>query len=164
VPDSSCKDAIVKELYAAGPPAFNDLMLNKGDIRRQGIELEAETVPFYNISFKAGIAYVQKELSFETDTTQENYAYNFGIKYDDRKSFMAQFLGHYLWWDLNNSAMAKYNTFIWDLNLRKKIYSTEKTNTELFLTTHNIFNGSHYTVGDTKNPERWVEAGARFKF
>jgi vitamin B12 transporter len=158
------REAIVRELYAAGPPAFNDLMLNKGKIKREGIELEAETVPFYNISLKAGVGYVHKKLSFETDTTEENYAYNIGIKYDDRKSFMAELFGHYVWWDLNDSAMAKYNTFIWDLILHKKIYSTEKTNTELFLTTHNIFNGSHYTVGDRKNAGRWVEAGVRFKF
>lgn len=155
--------SLVREPFAAGPPSFNDLFFNKGNIRRQGVELVAETVPFYNISLKAGFANVHIKSSHLTDTTNL-YAYNLGIKYDDRKSFMAQVFGHYIWWDLDESTMAKYNTFIWDLNLHKKIYSTEKTNTELFLTVHNIFNGSHYTVGDAKNPRRWAEVGVRFRF
>ncbi len=158
------KDAIAKEMYAAGPPTYNDLYLNKGDIKRQGFEFEAESIQFYNISLKAGITYVHKKLSFETDSTEENYAYNIGIKYDDKKFFTVQLFGHYIWWDLDSSAMAKYDTFIWDLNLYKKISSTEKTNTEIFITAHNIFNGSHYTFGDTKNPRRWVEAGVKIRF
>jgi len=39
-----------------------------------------------------------------------------------------------------------------------------KTAAELFLTAHNLFNGSQYTFGDSKNPGRWIEAGIRFKF
>jgi len=158
------KDAIVKELYAGGAPAFNDLYLNKGNIRRRGFELEAETTPFYNFSLKAGFAYVKKEF-LEDGEDADRYACNVSLKYDDRRSFMAQLFGHYIWWDIKDPAdEAKYNAFIWDLNLRKKLFPTGKTNTELFFTLHNIFNGSQYTFDGYINPDRWAEGGLRVKF
>ena len=144
------------------PGVCNDLFFNQGNIRREGIELEAETVPFYNFSFKAGFAYVNINPS-DGDTTV-NYAYNLGLKYDDRKSFMAQVFGHYVWWNTPGEAMAKYNGFVCDLDASKKIYSTGKVGFEIFAAAHNIFNASQYTFGDQKNSGRWAEAGLRVKF
>lgn len=155
-------DNMVRSPLAGGPPLFNDLFVNQGDIRRQGIEVETDTVPFHNLSLKAGFAYVKIKPS--SSESLVNYAYNIGIRYDDRKSLMAQLFGHYVWWNADSALNAKYNAFIWDLNVRKKICSTDKTDTELFMTAHNIFNGSQYTNGDVKNPRRWVEAGLRFRF
>ncbi len=161
------KDSIEKVLYAAGPPTFNDLFLNNGKINRLGYELEAETAPVYNVSLKAGFASVHMDAASETDSEKEVkdiYQYRLVMKYDDRKSLMAQLFGYYTWWDLDSSMRAKYNSFIWDFNIRKNIYSAERTNTEVFLTAHNIFDGSYYTFVDTKNPRRWFEAGLRFRF
>ena len=76
---------------------------------------------------------------------------------------MAELFGHYVWWDLDKYC-TEYDDFIWDLNLIKKIWSKKKAATELFFTAHNIFNGSQYTYGDSKNPGTWIEAGIRFKF
>jgi vitamin B12 transporter len=146
-----------------GEPSGNRIQINGGDVSRQGIEIEAETVPFYNVSVKAGFAYVNIKSS-EDPESNVNYAYNICVKYDDRKGFMTQLFGHYAWWDLSEDAAAKYDNFIWDLNARKNIYSSEKVNAEVFLTGHNIFNGSYYTFGDYKNPRRWFEAGLRVRF
>jgi len=157
------EDALVLEPFGGGPPAFNDLIINNGDIRRQGFELEAETVPLYNLSLVAGFAYVDLEPANERGATGI-YTYNVGFRYDDKESFRAQLFGHYVWWDLDAFAQADYDDFIWDLNLNKKIWSKEKAAAELFLTAHNIFNGSQYTFGESKNPERWVEAGIRVSF
>ena len=157
------EDAFTRELFAAGPPAFNDLIINNGEIRRQGLELETETVPVYNLSLLAGFAYVNLKPSNEAGSG-EMYSYNIGFRYDDRKSFRAQLFGHYVWWNYDAALNASYDDFIWDLNLNKKIWSEKKTATELFLTARNIFNGSQYTFGDSKNPGRWVEAGIRVKF
>ena len=157
------ENALVLNLFGAGPPTFNDLFINQGKIRRQGLELEAETVPVYNLSFLAGGAYV------DLDPANENgfgtiYSLDIGVKYDDRESFRAQLGGHYVWWDFDAFAMAEYDDFIWDLSLNKKIRSEEKTTVELFFTARNLLNGSQYLLGDTKNPRRWVEAGVRFGF
>jgi vitamin B12 transporter len=157
------KNALVLNRYGGGPPAYNDIFINKGKVRRDGLEIEAETVPIYNISLSAGFAYVDIDPTDEKGVSY-NYACNIGIRYDDKKSFRAELFGHYVWWDLDESCMAEHDDFIWDLNLNKKIWSKEKAATKLFFTAHNIFNGSQYTYGDNKNPETWIEAGIRFKF
>ncbi len=144
------------------PPPWYRWEANTGDIGRHGFELEAETAPVYNMSLKAGVAYVMV-MPQGADHTG-NYEYNLSLKYDDKKSFRAELFGHYIWWDMPSGQAANYNAFVWDLNLAKKIYSTPKTATEIFMTAHNIFNGSQYSFGDQKNPGRWVEAGVRFKF
>jgi vitamin B12 transporter len=157
------KNALEREPPAGSPPAFNDLIVNDGKIRRQGFEVETETIPFYNLSLKAGFAYVHTDPPANQRSTGI-YAYNIGLTYDDKKSLRANLLGHYVWWDLEAPFRAKYNAFIWDINLMMKIHSSEKIITEIFITAHNIFNGSQYTLGDTKNPSRWVEGGIRVRF
>ncbi len=137
--------------------------INKGKKRRNGFEIEAETVPIYNTSMSASFAYVDIDPTDEKGSSC-NYACNIGIRYDDKKSFMAELFGHYVWWNLEKFYVAKYDDFMWDLNLNKKIRSKTKVATELFFTAHNIFNGSHYTYYEYKNPETWIEAGIRFKF
>ncbi len=137
---------------------------NKGESMRDGVELEVETASFYDISLKTGFAYVHKRLYFEEATSEDKYAYNLSLRYNDGKSLSAQLAGNYVWWDADAWQRAKYNTFIWDLNLNKKIYSSEKINSEIFLAAHNIFNGSNYTLGDRKNPRRWIESGLRLRF
>ena len=154
-------DSLVKE--KAAPGSRFSIYNNDGEIRRQGVEFEAETVPFHNISLKGGFAYVHIKVDDPT-APSVNYMYTTGIKYDDKKSFMAQLLGNYTWWNLAVDAMAKYDTFIWDANLVKKIFSSEKTSADIFLTAHNIFNGSYYTLNVYPNPHRWIEAGVKFRF
>lgn len=157
------EDALIIEPLGGGAPTFNDLYINRGDIRRQGLELEAETVPVYNLSLLAGFAYVDLKPSNEAGS-DKIYSYNIGVRYEDRKSLRAQLFGHYVWWDLDPSWKASYDDFIWDLNINKRIYSHEKTTAGIFVRVHNIFNGSQYTFGESKNPRRWVEAGIRVTF
>jgi len=157
------EDALILEPFGGGPPAFNDLFINNGKIRRQGLELEVEAVPIYFLSLLAGFAYVDLRPSNEAGSG-EIYSYNIGLKYDDRESLRAQLFGHYVWWDYDAALKASYDDFIWDLNINKKIWPKKRSATELFLTAHNIFNGSQYVFGDSKNPRRWVEAGIRVKF
>ena len=157
------KNALVLDYYGGGPPGYNDIYINEEKVRRNGIEIEAETVPIYNVSLLGGFAYVDIDPQNEMGGTY-NYTCNIGIRYDDKKSFRAELFGHYVWWNVDEYYMAEFDDFIWDLNLNKKIWSKEKAATELFLTAHNIFNGSQYANVNSKNPETWIEAGIRFKF
>jgi vitamin B12 transporter len=154
---------LIRERGAAGPPTNNDLGINKGTIRRQGLELEGETVPFHNLSAVAGLAYVSIKSSSETES-RGRYTYNIGVKYDDRKTFQAQLFGHYIWWDLDAAYQADYGDWIWDLNLSRKMLATEQFTAKLFLTAHNLLNGNQYSSVDTKNPRRWIEAGIKITF
>ncbi|MEW6602013.1 MAG: TonB-dependent receptor, partial [Nitrospirota bacterium] len=172
-------NAIQKAYYESGPPLYNDLFINYGKIRRKGIELEAETAPFNNVSLKAGFLYVRTTSGAPppaapapfpapapapSNDAIDLYAYNIGIKYEEKNSLTAGLFGHLTWWDELEDSGAIYKNIIWDINIRKKIFSTEMTNTELFFTAHNIFSASYYTMADFKNPQRWVEGGARVTF
>ncbi|MDO8722366.1 MAG: TonB-dependent receptor [Syntrophales bacterium] len=154
---------IIGERGGAGPPTNNDLFVNKGSIRRQGLELEAETVSFYNLSVAAGLAYVSIKSSNETEA-RDRYTYNIRVKYDDRKTFQAQLFGHYIWWNLDGAFQADYGDFIWDMNLARKIFDNKQFAAKLFLTAHNLLNGDQYTFVDNRNPERWLEAGINITF
>ncbi|MDY7031240.1 MAG: TonB-dependent receptor [Thermodesulfobacteriota bacterium] len=157
------EDTIVVELSEEESLSSNYIFINGGETRRHGIELEAETVPYHNVTFGAGFAYVDLDPSNENGS-EEIYEYNVYLRYNDKKSFSAELYGHFIWWDLDESLNAEYDDFIWDFNLNKRVYNTEMTKTELFFTIHNIFNGLQYLYEENKNPERWMELGIRFHF
>ena len=157
-------NSLVREAYAGGPPAYNDIFINKGEVRHHGFELEAETLSICNFSLLGGFSYVHKKPSNESESTKEPHSCNIGIKYDDNESFRALFFGHYVLWDEPVPIKADENDFICGLNFNKKIYSREKTAAEIFLTAHNIFNGAQYNLNDARCPKRWVETGIRVKF
>ncbi|OGU13418.1 MAG: hypothetical protein A2076_17370 [Geobacteraceae bacterium GWC2_53_11] len=146
---------------------------NGDTISRLGYELEADTVPFYNLSLKAGHAYVHvKGDSLITSYAHkyfDNYSWLIGIKYDDRQSFSALLSGNYIYWDLDTDPNKginsdKYTTFIWDLTATKKFQLDEQNKLETFFTVHNIFSGDRMTLTVYPNPGRWVEGGLRFRF
>jgi len=139
-------------------------MVNKGDVKRTGYEVEAETAPFYSLSLKTGFSSARIAPEDVTKNPRDTYSYNVGLKYDDKKSLMAQLFGNYVWWNLAADQGARYNTFVWDFNLTKKIFSTDRTTTEVYAAVHNLFNASYFTLNTYPNPQRWAEAGVRFKF
>nr|HID59969.1 TonB-dependent receptor [Desulfobacterales bacterium] len=141
----------------------SDIFVNEGEICRQGLELEAETAPFHNLSLRGGFAYTRLSPSGEMGS-KDIHEYTLALRYDNRDTFQAELFGHYIWWDADAFYYGSYNDSIWDFNLKRKVWSTEKATAELFLTGHNLFNGAQYTFGDVKNPRRWVEAGIRVKF
>ena len=136
--------------------------VNQGKVIRQGYELDLETVPVYNVSLKAANSFVH--IASSSPQAMVNYSYQIGIKYDDRKSIVAQLFGNYVWWNQDASQGAKYDTFIWDATVTKKFMLSKDTTIAAFLSVHNIFSGAYYTVASTPNPGRWLEGGFRFAF
>ncbi len=140
--------------------------INKGKQRRQGVEAEIKTMPVYNLSLIAGYAYVEAK---DRDTGEEitgtaRYTVDAGIQYDDKKSFQATLKGHYARWNIPPEERGKFNAMTWDLNMSKKVFSTENTSIDLFFTAHNLFNSAQFPISYTRNPGRWFEGGARFDF
>ena len=156
-------DVLKRAPFAGAAPVFNDLYINAGSVRRQGVEIETETVPVYNLTLRAGFSYVNLDPTNEGGSTNLR-AWNVGLRYDDKASLKAQLFGHYVWWDLDPALKGSYDAFIWDFNASKKVWSQAKTAVELFFTAHNLFNSSQYLIGDIVNPGRWVEAGTRISF
>lgn len=156
-------DIVVSKFF--GPaPTLNDKYFNLGRSKRDGVEIDLETAPFHDFSFRTGYAFVHKRTYYVSDTSEDTYMINAAFIYDDLRSFFGQLEGHYIWWDLDSADMPEYDTFIWDLNMSRKLYSSKKINNELFFAVHNIFNGSQYVYFEKKNPGRWIEAGVRLTF
>lgn len=156
------RDTLTGVSGGGGPPVYNDIFINGGKQKLRGVEAEAETVAVYNVSLKAGVAYTNVAPS---EAQHQNvYSVNAGVKYDDRQMFNAQLFGHYIWWNVGNPTGPHYNAVVWDLVMQRKLALAGKLNSTVFLSAHNIFNGSQYINGDNKNPQRWVEIGMKFDF
>lgn len=159
------RDALSPE--STGPnPSDPFTYVNKGKQRRQGIEIAVKTAPVYNISISAGAEYIDAK-NLETSERLKDvptHVYDIGIRYDDEQSFKALLHGRYINWNADPLNLGEYGSFIFDLNVIKKIYHREDSSLEAFVDVHNIFNDSQYLIDVFKNPGRWYEGGIRYKF
>jgi vitamin B12 transporter len=149
-----------------------DSLSTAGDSQKQvkqGIEVEVRTLPFLNTSLFAGFNFVDarsRESGAEIPGIARN-TWNLGLYYDDRRSFRGALTGHYIWWNSSgevNLLPGRYKSFIWDINLNRKVFTMDDYSAEVFFTGHNIFNGSQYQDGAFPNPRRWFEGGVRIRF
>lgn len=132
----------------------------------QGFELEVNTIPVYNASLSGGIAYIDARDAITDEKLQEipRITYDIGLRYDDKKSFTASLKGRRIVWHYDSADKAVNNTFIFNLNMSKKIYTTDKKTIDIFMTAHNLFNGKQALYVDMPYSIRWLEAGMRYKF
>lgn len=156
------KDGIVYEDLPDG----RFTVVNKDHIRRQGIEIAFKTRPVYHFTLFGSSSFISIK---NRDTDEEikdipTNTYDIGLKYDNEKSFRALLTGHYVWWNSILDKKAKYASMIFDANIIKEILKQKDSSLELYLTGHNIFNGSQYHAAAFKNAQRWFEAGVRYKF
>jgi vitamin B12 transporter len=142
--------------------------VNSNKSRRVGIEVAVETVPFYDFSVAANYTYV--DMNFDNDpnySDEYDYTLNLLLRYDNPHIVKAELFGHYVQWGESYAPSAwngVYDDMIWDFNISKEFRTTGHIRPTLFFTAHNLFNGSQYWDEILKNPERWVEAGLRFRF
>lgn len=142
------------------------ISVTTGKLRRQGFEVEARTIPFFNTALQAGFVFIDAK-NLDDDEVVKNtprYTYDVGIAYDDRKTLNAILLGHYVWWNADALFQAKYTAMIWDFSLTKKVELLPDNSVDIFFSAHNLFNGTQNLIGYAKNPGRWFEGGLRFKF
>ena len=142
------------------PDPTSGKYVNVGRILREGYEVSAESAPIYNTSVKLANAYVHIDPDSPFSST-DRYSYQVAIKYDDRKSWLAQLMGTYIWWDL---PAGDYNHFVWDGNVNRKFQLTAETTLEAFFSVHNIFDVEYTTLLSQPNPGRWVEGGLKYRF
>jgi len=141
---------------------INSYTENGGPSQRTGIELEAESIPFYNFSLGANATYV--DLSLDQWADDYRYTVNLFLRYDRPELLRAELFGHFIRWDERPVLDDRDNVFVWDLNLRKEVSLGRNLTAELFGTVHNLFNNDQYAIFAYPNPDRWVEAGLRFIF
>lgn len=158
------RDAINESKEIVDDPVYTNTAVNEGKTRRQGLEAEIKTLPFYHLTLSAGATYIQNKdrITGETLRNSPKYSYDAGIKYDDEKSWKAFLTGHYTWWD--SMRVGKYDSFLVDFNISKRFYKQSNRESEVFATVHNIFDAAQQTSISYRYPDRWMEAGIRFKF
>ncbi len=134
---------------------------------KQGMEVEAKSIPIFNTSASAGYTFVDARDrdtgAILSDTPSQ--IIKLGLHYDDEQhSFRGSLLGRYVWYNATFGLNARDKAFIWDLNLAKKVLDYHGTTLELSLSVHNLFNGAQYSFDAFKNARRWVEGGIKFNF
>ena len=157
-------NVINENVEIVGDPVYVYTAANEGKARRQGIEVEIRTLPVFHFTLSAGATFIEAR-NVTTDEMLRDvpkYTYDIGIKYDDEKSLKALLSAHYIWW--NSIRAGKYDSFVFDFNASKRIYREKKRETEIFFTVHNIFDGEQHVNSIYLNPDRWIEAGVRYKF
>jgi vitamin B12 transporter len=135
---------------------------NLDEIRRQGVEVEARTVPYYNTSLFAGYVFIDaKDLNTDEDIVNAaKDTWDVGVEYKT-DSLIGNIRGHYIDW---TGDYDKDCAFVWDLNIIKKFNLRGRVTAEAFFSAHNLFNADQYYDEYYKNPERWVEAGIGLNF
>ncbi|WP_187148452.1 TonB-dependent receptor plug domain-containing protein [Geobacter metallireducens] len=149
-----------------------DVAVNGERLRllKEGFEVEARTTPFFDTWLSLGYVFIDARNADTDRRLQEipRQTWDLGLHYDDR-TFRGALLGHYIWWNEPSTRggiafNARYDDFIWDLNLGWKAYKGQNAEAELFFTGHNLFNGRQYTNEIFVNPSRWFEGGLRIKW
>ena len=130
-----------------------------------GSELEMRTTPVFNTSLGAGYTF--------TDTTHGSnnsqvyasprHTVQLTLRYNDG-TYRALLAGRHLYWNSVPGYGGKYNGLIWDLHLGATLLKRETSSLELFLSGHNLFNGTQYQDETQPNNNRWFEGGARVRF
>lgn len=139
---------------------------NGGRSERSGGQIEMETAAWHDISAGANLSYVYEAME-SPDTSDDTYAANVFLTYNDRKALSARLLGRYYWMNhvtVSTDGTGHYDDFLWDFILARKFFLSEHVRLELFGSVHNIFNSSQYWTMWYQNPGRWVEAGLTIHF
>lgn len=157
----------VRNLIEFSGSTLTGKYINRGKVRRQGVEAEVKTIPFYNTVLFSGFTYTDAR-DLKTDEAlndRARYSGNIGAEYNDKESLGGTLKGHYIWWpEKGPTKNGKFDDFVWDLFVTKKAYSDKKIEMEFFLNARNIFDTPQYLYEAQKNPRRWIEGGVRVRF
>jgi hypothetical protein len=138
---------------------------NVGKIRRSGGELNIETLPWQQLTFKAVISATSED-GIDYDN-EEMYGANLTLLYDDPKHCRVKLNGRYVWWNKfvkNTEWDPKHDNFVWDLVVDREILARNNFRAEVFISVHNLFNATQRWDIDYPIPQRWLEGGVTFRF
>jgi len=130
-----------------------------------GSELEVRTTPVFNTSLGAGWTYIETTRTSDGTPVRPDrptQTLKLALRYDDA-TLRGVLTGNYINWNSPTDFNSK-NGVIWDLHLGATLLKRENSSLELFLSGHNLFNGSSYYVDLIPNVGRWFEGGMRVRF
>lgn len=153
-----------------GPP---DIYVNLGKQYREGIEVEAKTIPLFDTTLTVGYTFINAHGPFYNAAEQlvsgsvpniPRHTLDVAVNYDDRKFLRGGLVGRYIRRNAREYFNSRDSAMIWDLTGGMRLLSSGQFSGELFMVVHNLFNGSQYLSELAKNPGRWFEGGVRFIF
>lgn len=143
------------------------------DQNRQGFEVELRSTPVSGFSLGCGYTYLNAEDNetgkrLHTDSSQSVPPHTAKLKlnYDNSSlGIRSTITGNYVWLNRADDKPMSDKGMIWDLHLNWKLFPAKELSPELFLSGHNLFNGSQTTNTDVYNSApRWFEGGMRVRF
>jgi vitamin B12 transporter len=149
----------VEDSWSYNAAAFQ--WYNAGKDQRQGVEMEAGSLPWHHLSLAANCTYVYEKTYDERDNDNTT-AVNLLLRYNDREAWKGELRGQYTWWNSQiYTAGSDYrdNNIIWDLGLSRTVNGLNSHPADLFIKARNLFNAAHYTDANLPDPGRWLEAG-----
>ncbi len=135
---------------------------NGDNTRRSGFEIEAESVPYHGLSVAGGFTYTVDDP--DSGSSEDFYNTQIKVNYTNPELFSLHLFGTAIKW-LKGTTFEEKEDFIWDLNINRHFSTVSfRSGFDLFVTVHNLFNGDQYWSSFYPNPERWIEAGLKFRF
>lgn len=134
---------------------------NGGKDRRQGVEVEVETVPWRHLSLLANATYVY-EKTFDQRPSDDTTAVNILLRYNDHHAWRAELRGQYSWWNsqiYTAGSDYRFDNIVWDATLERTVKGVCGSPAELFVKGRNLFDTPHYADAYLPNPGRWLEVG-----
>src|SRR3989339_148008 len=152
------------------PTHFWGAYVNTGKTTHTGLELEAETAKWNNLSAALNYTYTYTDYydsmtdwygnRFENDDQQ---VANLLLKYDS-DLYSGRLGAHYFWAEQRRNAIThKYDTIIWDMTMSRH-FRFQEIGYDLFFSVNNLFSGSQYTDYDFQTAGRWMKAGVTVRF
>gem|GEM_PF-1483344 len=176
-------------LWLKGTYFFNavrDTAQGPPDQDRQGVELEARTVPVAGVSLSTGYTYQHVKDAdsgqvVHTDSNQSvpSHLLKLALRYDNKDlGLRGTMTGNWLYWNAGpytyfdaagNPSVRSYPVsdkgMNWDLHLNWRTRPRNDLSPELFFSVRNVFNGSQTAMRIMyPSQPRWFEGGARVRF
>jgi outer membrane receptor protein involved in Fe transport len=155
---------VIKDAWFLDTASGNADPSNNGKVRRSGGELDIETLPWHQLTFKAAFSAASEDgINYENE---EMYGANLTLLFDAPKFCRAKLNGRYVWWNkfTIGSEPGTYDDFVWDLVVDKEIMAKANYRAEVFMSVHNLFNATQSWDVDVAIPQRWVEGGLTLRF
>ncbi len=147
------------------PSGTQSVTINQGRERLEGFDIELKTAPVHYLSLRGGASFIRAE-NRDTGQKIENVpqkTFDAGMQYNDGL-LNSLIIAHYIYWNSAEVVEGKYDKFVVDFHVSRKMVVSEQQELQLFVDIHNIFDAEQYPVSLYKNPERWFEAGLRYAF
>lgn len=137
-------------------------IINQGHSRRNGVEIEVETIPWQHLVFGGAFTYTKDhpQAGEDGDFSQGSVK----VSYSNPALVDAQLFGSYVHWLESATYLGEGDNFVWDLNVSKNVAMQANTNVDVFMTLHNLTDVGQYWHAYYQNPGRWLEVGLRFHF